>query len=150
MNLVVDLGNSKAKYAVINDKGKTEFYLRNPKRFVTISCVKLTKKYKFKSAILSASSKAPDSLIKFMTGRYPPACRPEEREQDGLSKCLALIYSGVALVTSYLFLYDNNGILTTMMSNAFPGMNKNWFSGFSAVMFTMTFATTSNPVVEPW
>ncbi len=55
-----------------------------------------------------------------------------------------LIYSGVALVTGYLFLYDNNGILTNMMSNAFPGMNKNWFSGFSAVMFTMTFATTSN------
>lgn len=68
MNLVVDLGNSKAKYAVINDKGKTEFYLRNPKRFVTISCAKLTKKYKFKNAILSASSKVPDTLIKFMTG----------------------------------------------------------------------------------
>ncbi len=55
-----------------------------------------------------------------------------------------LIYSGVALVTGYLFLYDNNGILTTMLSNAFPGMDRNWFSGFSAVMFTMTFATTSN------
>lgn len=37
-------------------------------------------------------------LIKFMTGRYPPACRPEEREQDGLSKCLALIYSGLNAV----------------------------------------------------
>jgi len=55
-----------------------------------------------------------------------------------------LIYSGVALVTGYLFLYDNNGILTTALANAFPGMNRNWFSGFSAVMFTMTFATTSN------
>lgn len=55
-----------------------------------------------------------------------------------------LIYSGVALVTGYLFLYDNNGILTTAMVNAFPGMDKNWFSGFNAVMFTMTFACTSN------
>ena len=55
-----------------------------------------------------------------------------------------LIYSGVALVTGYLFLYDNNGILTTALSNAYPGINKNWFSGFSAVMFTMTFACTSN------
>ena len=55
-----------------------------------------------------------------------------------------LIYSGVALVTGYLFLYDNNGILTTALVNAYPGMDKNWFSGFNAVMFTMTFACTSN------
>ena len=55
-----------------------------------------------------------------------------------------LIYSGVALVTGYLFLYDNNGILTTALHNAYPQVDKNWFSGFNAVMFTMTFATTSN------
>ena len=55
-----------------------------------------------------------------------------------------MIYSGVALVTGYLFLYDSDGILTTMLVNAFPGMNKNWFSGFNAVLFTMTFACTSN------
>ncbi len=55
-----------------------------------------------------------------------------------------LIYSGVALVTGYLFLYDRNGILTTALVNAFPGMNPNWFSGFNAVLFTMTFACTSN------
>ena len=55
-----------------------------------------------------------------------------------------LIYSGVALVTGYLFLYDSNGILTTLLVNAFPGMNPNWFSGFNAVLFTMTFACTSN------
>ena len=58
-----------------------------------------------------------------------------------------LIYSGVALVTGYLFLYDNNGILTNSMINAFPGVDKNWFSGFNAVMFTMTFATTSNHIL---
>lgn len=55
-----------------------------------------------------------------------------------------LIYSGVALVTGYLFLYDQNGILTSALANAFPGVNKNWFSGFNAVLFTMTFACTSN------
>ncbi len=55
-----------------------------------------------------------------------------------------LIYSGVALVTGYLFLYDNNGIMTTLMKNAFPGIDTNWFSGFNAVLFTMTFACTSN------
>ncbi len=55
-----------------------------------------------------------------------------------------LIYSGVALVTGYLFLYDSDGILTTWMVKLFPNMNKDWFTGFNAVLFTMTFACTSN------
>ena len=55
-----------------------------------------------------------------------------------------LIYSGVALVTGYLFLYDHNGMLTTWLAKLFPGINKRWFSGFGAVLFTMTFACTSN------
>ncbi len=55
-----------------------------------------------------------------------------------------LIYSGVALVTGYQFLYDNDGILTTWLAQYFPGMDKMWFSGFGAVLFTMTFACTSN------
>ena len=55
-----------------------------------------------------------------------------------------LIYSGVALVTGYQFLYDSDGILTTWLLNMFPGMNQYWFSGFGAVLFTMTFACTSN------
>ena len=55
-----------------------------------------------------------------------------------------LIYSGVALVTGYQFLYDSNGMITKWLVEMFPGMNKQWFSGFSAVLFTMTFACTSN------
>ena len=55
-----------------------------------------------------------------------------------------LIYSGVALVTGYQFLYDSNGMLTQWLAGMFPGMNRQWFSGFSAVLFTMTFACTSN------
>ena len=55
-----------------------------------------------------------------------------------------MIYSGVALVTGYLFLYDSDGIITTQLVKLFPNMNKNWFSGFRAVLFTMTFACTSN------
>ena len=55
-----------------------------------------------------------------------------------------LIYSGVALVTGYLFLYDSNGMLTSWLAKSIPGFNKDWFSGFRAVLFTMTFACTSN------
>ena len=55
-----------------------------------------------------------------------------------------MIYSGVALVTGYMFLYACDGILTTAFKNAFPNLNPTWFSGFNAVLFTMTFACTSN------
>ena len=55
-----------------------------------------------------------------------------------------LIYSGVALVTGYQFLYDQNGLMTKWLADFFPGMNKQWFTGFNAVLFTMTFACTSN------
>ena len=55
-----------------------------------------------------------------------------------------LIYSGVALVTGYQFLYDKDGILTTWLLQLFPQMDRQWFSGYSAVLFTMTFACTSN------
>ncbi len=55
-----------------------------------------------------------------------------------------LIYSGVALVTGYQFLYDSNGMLTTWLRGLFPDMNRQWFTGFNAVVFTMTFACTSN------
>ena len=55
-----------------------------------------------------------------------------------------MIYSGVALVTGYLFLYDSDGIITAQLVKIFPEMNKSWFTGFNAVWFTMTFACTSN------
>ena len=55
-----------------------------------------------------------------------------------------MIYSGVALVTGYMFLYANDGILTPLLTNAFPGLSKSWFTGYGAVVFTMTFACTSN------
>ncbi len=55
-----------------------------------------------------------------------------------------MIYSGVALVTGYMFLYAGDGIMTTWLKNQFPDFNPSWFSGFNAVLFTMTFACTSN------
>jgi len=55
-----------------------------------------------------------------------------------------LIYSGVALVTGYLFLYDQDGMITEWLTKVLPGMDKRWFTGFYAVLFTMTFACTTN------
>ena len=42
-----------------------------------------------------------------------------------------LIYSGVALVTGYMFLYASDGIITTQLRDAFPNINVNWFTGFA-------------------
>ncbi len=55
-----------------------------------------------------------------------------------------LIYSGIALCTGYLFLYAKDGIITSWLASLFPNMDTTWFTGFKAVLFTMTFACTSN------
>ncbi len=55
-----------------------------------------------------------------------------------------MIYSGIALVTGYMFLYAGDGIITSAIVEANPNFPKEWFSGFNAVLFTMTFACTSN------
>lgn len=55
-----------------------------------------------------------------------------------------LIYHGVALVTGYMFLYDSDGMLTSLLLKLFPTLDPCWFTGFKAVLFTMTFACTSN------
>lgn len=55
-----------------------------------------------------------------------------------------LIYGGVVLVTGYKFVYGSTGIVTKVLMNFFPQMNPNWFVGFGAVLFIMTFSGTSN------
>lgn len=39
-----------------------------------------------------------NQIIKFMTGCYPPNCSPQTKQQDGPSKCLALVYGGLNAV----------------------------------------------------
>lgn len=55
-----------------------------------------------------------------------------------------LIYGGVVLVTGYKFVYGETGIVTTILCNLYPGMDRQWFVGFWAVLFIMTFSGTSN------
>ena len=55
-----------------------------------------------------------------------------------------LIYGGVVLVTGYKFVYGETGIVTSLLMRLFPGMNPEWFVGFGAVLFIMTFSATSN------
>ena len=58
-----------------------------------------------------------------------------------------LIYGGIILVSGYKFIYSSNGFLTNIIATLFPGMNRNWFQGYWAVLFVMTFACTSNHMI---
>ena len=58
-----------------------------------------------------------------------------------------LIYGGIILVSGYKFIYSNNGYLTNLIAMVFPKFNKNWFQGYWAVLFVMTFACTSNHMI---
>lgn len=55
-----------------------------------------------------------------------------------------LIYGGVVLVTGYKFVYGSTGIVTKVLMNVFPNMNPDWFVGYGAVLFIMTFSGTTN------
>ena len=58
-----------------------------------------------------------------------------------------LVYGGVVLCTGYKFIYGANGIITNLLLGWFPNLNVNWFSGYFAVLFIMTFACTSNHII---
>lgn len=55
-----------------------------------------------------------------------------------------LIYGGVVLVTGYKFVYGETGIVTKVLMQFFPNMDPQWFVGFGAVLFIITFSGTSN------
>ncbi|WZU02306.1 hypothetical protein MGH68_04695 [Erysipelothrix sp. D19-032] len=58
-----------------------------------------------------------------------------------------LIYGGVVLVSGYKFIYGPTGIVTNLLTGLFPTMNANWFTGYFAVVFVMTFSVTSNHMI---
>lgn len=59
----------------------------------------------------------------------------------------SLVYGGIVLVTGYKFVYGANGLVTKTLSSIIPGLAPNWFQGFGAVLFIMTFACTSNHIM---
>jgi len=58
-----------------------------------------------------------------------------------------LLYSGIVLVSGYVFLYGQNGFITNVLVRIFPSLEQDWFSGFWAVLFVMTFAATGNHMI---
>lgn len=58
-----------------------------------------------------------------------------------------LIYGGIILVSGYKFIYGKAGILTTLIASVFHNFPVNWFEGYWAVLFVMTFSCTSNHMI---
>lgn len=58
-----------------------------------------------------------------------------------------LIYGGIILVSGYKFIYGSNGILTGLFARIIPNFPIDWFHGYWAVLFVMTFACTSNHMI---
>ena len=58
-----------------------------------------------------------------------------------------MIYGGMILVSGFKFLYGEVGMFTKILQTIFPNVAHNWFEGYGAVLFTMTFACTTNHVV---
>jgi iron(III) transport system permease protein len=58
-----------------------------------------------------------------------------------------LVYSGIVLCTGYKFIYGANGIFTKLLLAISPSINPQWFLGYFAVIFIMSFACTSNHMI---
>lgn len=58
-----------------------------------------------------------------------------------------LIYSSIALVTGYNFVYGSRGALTQLLLRLFPDMNPRWFMGFAAVLVVHSFSMTSFHII---
>ena len=56
----------------------------------------------------------------------------------------SLIYGGVVLATGYKFVYGPYGMITRILQNFLPNLDPNWFVGYGAVLFIMTFSGTAN------
>ncbi|MEV7527224.1 ABC transporter permease [Agrococcus sediminis] len=54
------------------------------------------------------------------------------------------IYGGIVLAAGYNFIYGRFGFVTNWLATWVPDLDRNWFSGFFAVVLVMTFATTTN------
>ncbi len=60
---------------------------------------------------------------------------------------IPLVFGGIMLANGYLFTYGSKGYVTTVLTGIFPNMPTDWFSGFPAVLFLMTFACTTNYMI---
>jgi len=60
----------------------------------------------------------------------------------------SLIYGGVVLATGYKFVYGPYGMITKFLQSIIPSLDPNWFIGYGAVLFIMTFSGVDYHTIE--
>lgn len=54
-----------------------------------------------------------------------------------------LLYGGISLVTGYNYIYSSHGFVTKALTEIFPNMDPNWFTGFTGILFVHSFSMTT-------
>lgn len=60
---------------------------------------------------------------------------------------IPLVFGGIMLANGYLFTYGARGFVTKFLTSVFHNLPVNWFEGYGAVLFLMTFACTTNYMI---
>jgi iron(III) transport system permease protein len=58
-----------------------------------------------------------------------------------------LVYGGIVLCTGYRYIYGEQGLITHFIRLFNPALAADWFRGYFAVLYIMTFACTSNHII---
>lgn len=53
----------------------------------------------------------------------------------------------MVVVSGYIFVYGESGMLTRLIQTVIPSYSASWFSGYFGVVFVMTFSVTSNHMI---
>lgn len=54
-----------------------------------------------------------------------------------------LVFGGLIQNNGFVFLYGETGVFTNILASIFPNFDREWFSGYMAVMIVMTFGCTT-------
>lgn len=92
------------------------------------------------AATLAVTVNVVGIFIVLVTGWF----RVRARRVLWLGFATTFIYGGIVLAAGYSFIYGRYGFVTNALARTWPELDRDWFSGFVAVVVVMTFATTTN------
>ncbi|WP_198671791.1 ABC transporter permease [Desertihabitans aurantiacus] len=92
------------------------------------------------AATLAVTVNVVGVFIVLVTGWF----RVRARRVLWLGYATTFVYGGIVLAAGYSFIYGRYGFVTNALARWYPDLDRDWFSGFVAVVLVMTFATTTN------
>ncbi|MVA77178.1 ABC transporter permease subunit [Auraticoccus sp. F435] len=92
------------------------------------------------AATLAVTVNVVGVFIVLVTGWF----RMRARRVLWLGYATTFVYGGIVLAAGYSFIYGRYGFVTNALAQWWPDLDRDWFSGFAAVVAVMTFATTTN------